>query len=53
MRKTNLRIAFKQKLQELKTSLSSKLTIALIVLLFFFYIALLTIESEIRTYKDK
>jgi len=53
MQKTNSKIAFKQKLQGLKESLSSKLAIALIVLLFFAYITLLAVESEIRSYKDK
>jgi hypothetical protein len=53
MQKTNLKIAFKQKLQGLKEDLSSKFAIALIVLLFFVYIALLTIESEINSYKNK
>lgn len=53
MQKTNLKIAFKQKLQRLKASLSSKLAITLIVLLFFFYITMLAIESEISSYRDK
>jgi hypothetical protein len=53
MQKTNLKIGFKQRLQVLKESLSSKLAIALIVLLFLSYITLLAIESEINSYKDK
>lgn len=53
MQKTNFKIAFKQKLKRLKENLSSKLAIALIVLLFFVYIALLAVESEINSYKDK